>query len=91
MIDSYLKHGGGNVPDYVLDLIKSPQRKFPEDKIFDANNNKDRVYNAFDRDIAVATFFYPRHTATELVKAPKMSTLDFMSQVGGILGKKDVI
>ena len=56
-------------------------RKFPEDKIFGDWNRVDRSYNAFEKDIAVATFFFPRHTATELVKAPKMSTLDFLSQV----------
>ena len=41
----------------------------------------DFSYNAFENDISVATFYFPRHTATELVKAPKMSMLDFLSQV----------
>jgi len=37
-------------------------------------------------DISIATFYFPRHTALELVKTPKMSIIDFLSQVGGILG-----
>ncbi len=43
-------------------------------------------YNAFDKDISIVTFYFPRHTAIELVKTPKMSIIDFLSQVGGILG-----
>jgi hypothetical protein len=80
MLESYRRHGDGKVPDYVSKLIRSPMRQFPEDKIFGDWNHLDRSYNAFDKDIAVATFFFPRHTATELVKAPRMSLLDFLSQ-----------
>ena len=86
ILDSYKLHGNGNVPDYIQKIIKSKMRQFPEDKLFETWNRPNTSYNAFEKDISTATFYFPRHTAMELVKAPKMTVLDFLSQVGGILG-----
>jgi hypothetical protein len=86
ILNSYRNHGDGTLPDYIKKAIKSKMRKFPEDKLFGTWNRVNKSYNAFEKDISTATFYFPRHTAMELVKAPKMSILDFMSQVGGILG-----
>ena len=57
-------------------------RKYPKDEIFDI----DQDYNAYKQDIAVATFYFPKHVAKELVRSPSMSTFDYVSQVGGLLG-----
>ena len=86
ILNSYRHHGDGRLPNYITDAIKTNMRKVPDDKLFGAWNREAEAYNAFDRDIAAATFYFPRHTALELVKTPKMSIVDFLSQVGGILG-----
>ena len=86
ILNSYLHHGDGNIPDYIVNKIKTKMRKHPEDKLFGVWNRGDESYNAFQKDISVATFYFPRHTALELVKTPKMSMVDFLSQVGGIIG-----
>ena len=59
-------------------------------------------YNAFERDIAVVNIFFGRSTATgcryyndealidsfylEYEKTPRMTEIDFISNVGGLLG-----
>lgn len=86
ILESYKHHGDGALPSYIRNVIKSKMRRYPADKLFGTWTHADKKYNAFEKDIAAATFYFPRHTAMELVKAPKMSVLDFLSQVGGILG-----
>jgi hypothetical protein len=86
ILNSYMHHGDGSIPDYIKNKIKTKMRKNPEDKLFGAWNREEDSYNAYQKDISVATFYFPRHTALELVKTPKMSTVDFLSQVGGIIG-----
>lgn len=86
ILESYKHHGSGQIPFYINKIIKSKMRQYPADRLFGSWNHADEKYNAFEKDIAAATFYFPRHTALELVKAPKMSALDFLSQVGGILG-----
>ena len=86
ILESYRHHGDGSLPDYIQKVIRSKMRNIPEDKLFGAWNRAEKSYNAFEKDILSATFYFPRHTAMELVKTPKMSILDFLSQVGGILG-----
>ena len=71
-----------NVPDYIEEQIQSPERKYPKDMTFDLKQD----YNAYEQDIAVATFYFPKHVAKALVRAPKMTTFDYVSQVGGLLG-----
>ena len=80
ILNSYAHHGDGSIPDYIRNRIKSKQRKYPEDRLFGAWSRQSDHYNAFERDISIATFYFPRHTAIELVKSPKMSIVDFLSQ-----------
>ena len=70
------------LPDYITEQIQSPSRRYPKDMIFDLQED----YNAYKQDIAVATFYFPKHVAKELVRSPRMNTFDYVSQVGGLLG-----
>jgi amiloride-sensitive sodium channel len=74
----------GSIPEYISNNIKSPSRLYPADRIF--MNFVTREYQAYSDDIAVATFYFPSHVTTELVRSAKMTTLDYVSQIGGLLG-----
>lgn len=43
-------------------------------------------YDAFARDVAVVNFFFESPNAVLYSKLPRMNWVDFVSQVGGLLG-----
>ena len=55
-------------------------------EIFSAANNKAPTYDAYEKDIAMVTFFFESPTVFEYLKEPRMTLLQFISQVGGLLG-----
>ena len=74
----------GSVPDYVKNIVKQSTRVYPNDNILEGLDMES--YNAFNEDIAVVTFYFPTHVATEITTNAKMTWLDYLSQVGGLLG-----
>ena len=54
--------------------------------VFTASNVKSPVYDAYERDIAVVTFFFENPTILEYGREIRMTTLQYISQVGGLLG-----
>ena len=55
-------------------------------QVFTASNGKSPVYDAYERDIAVVTFFFENPTILEFGREIRMTTLQYISQVGGLLG-----
>ena len=55
-------------------------------EIFPAANDKAATYDAYERDIAMVSFYFESPTVLEYLKEPKMTLLQFISQVGGLLG-----
>ena len=55
-------------------------------QVFTASNGKSPVYDAYERDIAVVTFFFENPTILEYGREIRMTTLQYISQVGGLLG-----
>ena len=43
-------------------------------------------YNAYEKDIALVNFFFESPTAFQFIRQPKMTTIQFISQLGGLLG-----
>ena len=43
-------------------------------------------YNAYKRDIIFATFYFSHPVTLELVSAPRLTYIEFFSNVGGLLG-----
>ncbi len=78
------RSSNGTIPDYIENLVGTPNRKYVDDRVF--RDTLTREYDAYNDDIAVVTFYFPSHVAKELSRAPTMSMLDFVSQVGGLLG-----
>ena len=54
--------------------------------IFPAANKKAPTYDAYEKDIAVVTFFFESPTVFEYLKESRMTLLQFISQMGGLLG-----
>ena len=55
-------------------------------QVFTASNKKSPLYDAYERDIAVVTFFFENPTILEFGREIRMTTLQYISQVGGLLG-----
>lgn len=43
-------------------------------------------YNAYDRDIAVVKFFFDTSFIPDLRRSARITSIDFLSQIGGIFG-----
>ena len=88
------------VPEYLKSLEGRSNKRFFADKrapgkpIFMAVNQEtyqngskfNKSYNAYEKDIAVATFFFESNTAFEFGREQKMTLTGYISQMGGLLG-----
>ena len=78
------------VPQYVSDVIDSNIRDFTvhsiDKQIFPATNVKQSKYNAYEKDVAMATFYFDTPTVFEYTTEERMTALGYISQMGGLLG-----
>ena len=52
-----------------------------------ANANKGKNnYDAYEKDVAIVNFYFQSSTCFEFVRQPRMTIIDFISNVGGLLG-----
>ena len=56
------------------------------DQVFTKRNAEKELYNAFEKDIAVANFYFESTTCIEFIRDVTTTYTDFFSNVGGILG-----
>ena len=74
-------------PYFYTKSFASSQRKIgsalSKGDVFDITNVP---YNAFDNDIASVQIFFDSAYATQILRSPKMSWIDYFSNVGGIFG-----
>ena len=59
-------------------------RSFSFNDIF--NFNKNTSYDAYEYDIATVEFYFETPTVFEFYRSARMGPIDFLSQVGGLLG-----
>jgi hypothetical protein len=87
----------GKVPDYVMEKVASNKRLNVknEDKrsttqhgkeLFTLTNNEEKVYDAYEKDIATVTFFFESSNAFDFLRQSKTTMIGYISQVGGLLG-----
>lgn len=83
------------VPTYVNGKFSSNMRKATgspdmldntKQRIFTKLYKEEDEYDAYEKDIAAVTFFFESNTAFEFERRPRMTMIDFISQVGGLLG-----
>ena len=62
--------------------------KTEKSQVFKEINKKDgnSKYNAYDKDVAIVNFYFESSTCFEFVRQPRMTIIDFISNVGGLLG-----
>ena len=88
------------IPDYLSTLeSRSNKRVFADEKasgkqIFEAANSDldshgekiPKSYDAYDKDIAMVTFFFETSTVFEFSRDQRMTMVGYISQLGGLLG-----
>ena len=69
-----------------FELSLSDTTKGKGTPIFTAANKKAPTYNAYEKDIAMVTFFFDAGTVVEYVNDERVSFYQFISQIGGTMG-----
>ena len=69
-----------------MNFTISDESKGKGTPIFTAANEKEPIYNAYDKDIAMVTFFFETGTVVEYIREQKLQDIQFMAQVGGLMG-----
>ena len=54
--------------------------------VFKVQNENEKSYDAYDKDIAMVTFFFDSPTAFVYERKARMTLVDFVSQIGGLFG-----
>ena len=86
VIDEYTKLLG-TVPTYVKSSVTTSERFYSTTlKDGDVFSQADNSYDAYDKDIALLHIYFKRSTVFQLGSQPTMTWIDFLSQVGGLLG-----
>ena len=55
-------------------------------RVFSASLEKNPKYDAYEKDIAMVTFFFETPTVFEYTREERMSLIQYISQMGGLLG-----
>ena len=84
----------GTIPHYIMSEVKTNRRSYvsrqdeaKEGKEFPlAIENSNQGDDAYEKDIAMGTFFFESSYAFEFFRQPKTSVIEFISQFGGLLG-----
>jgi hypothetical protein len=75
--------------DLLANGIHNSNRKSvpqPDSEVFYRTDMANETYDAYEKDIAVAHFYFDSPTVMEFSRAPRMTIIDFISQVGGLMG-----
>ena len=81
-----------DVPSYISDKVPiSNKRQYVDpnaagNAIFQARNDEDPFYDAYTKDIAMVTIFFETSTVFEYTREVRMTTIQYISQMGGLLG-----
>ena len=54
--------------------------------VFSASLENNSKYDAYEKDIAMVTFFFEASTIFEYTREERMTLIQYISQIGGLLG-----
>ena len=54
--------------------------------VFSASLENNSKYDAYEKDIAMVTFFFETPTLFEYTREERMTLIQYISQIGGLLG-----
>ena len=55
-------------------------------RVFPASLEKNPKYDAYEKDIAMVTFYFETSTVFEYTREERMTLIQYISQMGGLLG-----
>ena len=84
----------GTIPYYITNEVKTNRRSYvsrqdeetESKEALSAIENSNQGYDAYDKDIAMVTFFFESSNSFEFIRQSKTTLIDYISQVGGLLG-----
>ncbi len=96
VIDEYEILNNG-VPSYITPVASSKRKyrnndvdtygeSLNDDYVFSVQNFVESEYDVYEKDIAVATFYFEESHVFEYVRANKMDAIGYISQIGGLWG-----
>ena len=93
-VQNEYREAKGNVPNYALPNNErmSNTRRYVNTKekvdalVFSVQNNDTPVYDAYALDIAMVNFYFDKSTVLCYKRGQRMTEIDFISQMGGLLG-----
>ena len=79
------------VPIYIRDKVASNLRRYADpsaagNEVFSASNEDNPLYDAYEKDIAMVSFYFESITVFEYTRDVSMTTIQYISQMGGLLG-----
>ena len=88
--DQYIKEME-SLPNYIKDQVNSNYREYigrnmKGIRVFPASLEKNPKYDAYEKDIAMVTFFFESSTVFEYTREERMTLIQYISQMGGLLG-----
>lgn len=91
VINQYRRAAGGNIPDYIDHTVHTNERHYIkgnklDSAVFSASYDANEKYDAYQRDIALVTFYFETNTVFEFSREARLTLVGFISQVGGLLG-----
>ena len=94
LVQNEYREANGKVPEYALPNNKRMPNtrryvatKEKEDAlVFSVQNNQTPVYDAYKMDIAIVNFYFDKSTVLCYKRGQRMTEIDFISQMGGLLG-----
>ena len=91
VLSQYKSEAADGVPDYISKFISTNMRRYADSRasgkpVFTASNDENPEYDAYKRDIAMVTFFFESTTIFDYSRQVKMTFIQYISQMGGLLG-----
>ena len=72
--------------DFLNSFFFADETKVGGKPVFTAKNEESSSYDAYEKDIAMVTFFFESTTAFEYSRDERMTLIQYISQIGGLMG-----
>ena len=80
------------VPHYINERQMDNRRKYAktvkqrDSAVFPVTNDMDETYDAYEKDIAIVSFYFKEPAVLEFSREARMTQTGFIAQVGGLMG-----
>ena len=97
-IESQPRRGKGGegdnavLPRYIDERLMDNRRRYAKtveqrnSAVFTVTNDADETYDAYERDVAIVSFYFREPAVLEFGREARMTQTGFIAQVGGLMG-----